>query len=52
MVESYRFLFMDNSTGEENGDSFIPLKVILNGIKPITVIDEQDLEEKLASATF
>ena len=38
MVESYRFLFTDNSTGENIGDGVILLKIILNNIKPSTVI--------------
>ena len=51
-VESYRFLFTDNSTGDEIGDGVIFLKIILDNIKPITVISVQDLEEKLALATL
>ena len=52
MVESYRFLFTDNSTGDKIGDGVILLKIILDGIKPITIIKVQDLEKKLASATL
>ena len=52
MVESDRFLFTDNSTGDEIGYGFILLKIVLGNIKPSTVIDEQDLKEKLASATL
>ena len=52
VAESDRFLFTDNSTGDEIRDGVILLKIILDNIKPITVIDEQDLEEKLASATL
>ena len=52
MVESDRFLFTDNSTGDEIGDGVILLKIILDDIKPSTAIDVQDLEEKLASATL
>ena len=52
MVESDCFLFMDNLTGERIGDGVILLKIILDGIKPGTVINVQDLEEKLASATL
>ena len=52
MVESDHFLFTDNSTGDEFGDKVILLKIILNNIKPSIVINVQDLEEKLASATL
>ena len=52
MMESDSFLFTDNSTRDEIGDGVILLKIIIDDIKPITVIDVQDLEEKLASATF
>ena len=52
MVEPDRFLFIDNSTGDEIGDGVILLKIILGDIKPSTVIDLQDLEEKLSSATL
>ena len=52
MVESYRFLFTKNSTRDEIGDGVILLKIILDDIKPSTVTDVQDLEEKLASATL
>ena len=49
MVELYRFLFTDNSTRDKIGDVVILLKIIFDGIKPITVINMQYLEEKLAS---
>ena len=49
MVESDCFLFMENLTGDEIGDKVILLKIILDDIKPSTVIDMQDLEEKVAS---
>ena len=52
MVELDCFLFMDNSTGDEIGDGVILLKIIFDYIKPSTVIDVQDLEEKLASSTL
>ena len=52
MVESDRFIFTGNLTGYEIGGGVIPLKIILNDIKSSTVIDVQDLEEKLASATL
>ena len=52
MVDSDRFLFTDNSIGDEIGDGFILLKRILDDIKPKTVINVQDLEEILASATL
>ena len=52
MVESDRFLFTDNSTGDEIGDGVILLKIILDDIKPRTDIDVQDLEEKLVSVTL
>ena len=52
MVESDLSLFMDNSTGDKIGDGFILLKIILDDIKPSTVIDVQDLEEKLASVNL
>ena len=52
MVESDRFLFTDNLTGYKIGDGVILLKITLDKIKPSTVIDVQDLEEKLASANL
>ena len=52
MVELDRFLFTDISTGNKIWDSVIMLKIILDGIKPSTVIDMQDLEEKFAPATL
>ena len=52
IVESDRFLFTDNSTREIIGDGVILFKIILNNIKPSTVINVQDLEEKLASANL
>ena len=52
MVESYRFLFTDNSKGDEIGDRVILLKTILDNIKPSNVINVQYLKEKLASATL
>ena len=52
MVESDRFLFTENSTGDKIGDGVIFLKITLEDIIPRTVIDVQDLEEKLASATL
>ena len=52
MVESDLFLFTGNSAGDEIGDSFILFKIFLGNIKPSTVINVQDLEEKLASATL
>ena len=52
MMELYCFLFTDNSTGDEIGDSVIFLKIILDDIKLSTVPDMQDLEEILALATF
>ena len=52
MVESDRFLFTYNSTGDEIGDCVVILKIILDDIKPSSVIDVQDFEEKLASATL
>lgn len=51
-VESDAFTFTDNVTGDEIGDGVILLKLILDDVKPSTVIDVQDLEEKLASATL
>ena len=51
MVESDRFLFTDNSNGDEIGDGIVLLKIILDNIKPSAVIDMQYLEEKLASET-
>ena len=39
MVESDHFLFTDNSTRDEIGDNVILLKIILDDIKPITVIN-------------
>ena len=51
MVESDRFMFADNSTGDEIGDGILLLKIILGDIKPSTVMNVQDLEEKLASET-
>ena len=47
MVESDHFLFTDNSTGDKIGDV-----IILDDIKPSTVIDLQDLEDTLASETL
>ena len=38
MVESYRFLFMDNFSGNKIGDCVILLKIILDNIKPIIVL--------------
>ena len=52
MVESYRFLFTDNQTRDKIGYGAIPLKIVLDDIKPSTVIGVQDLEDKLASATL
>ena len=52
MVESYRFLFTDNSKGDKIGDRVILLKTILDNIKPSNVINVQYLKEKLASATL
>ena len=52
IVELDCFLFTDNSTRGESGDGVILLKIVISDIKPSTVIDVQDLEEKLASATF
>ena len=52
MVESDRFLFTDNSTGDEIWDDVTLLKIILNDIKPSTVINVQDLEDKLDSRTL
>ena len=43
MVESDHFMFRDNSTGDEIGDSIILLKIILNDIKPSTIINVQIL---------
>ena len=51
-VESDAFTFTDNVTGDEIGEGVILLKLILDDVKPSTVIDVQDLEEKLASATL
>ena len=52
MVESDRFLFTDNYTGDKIIEGAFLLKIVLEVIKPITVINVQDLEEKLASATL
>ena len=52
MVESDRFLFTDNSNGDEIGDGVILLKIIIGDIQPSTVIDVPGLEEKLALATL
>ena len=52
MVESDRFQFTDTSTGDEIGDDIILLIIILENIKPSTVIGVQDFEDKLASATL
>ena len=46
------FLFTDNSTGDEIGDKVIILKIKIDDIKRSTVIDVQDMEEKLPSATL
>ena len=45
-------MFTYNSTGDGIGDVVILLKIIPDNIKPSTVIDVQDLEEKLASANL
>ena len=52
MVKSDHFMFTDNSIVDEIGDGVILLKIILKDIKPSTVIDVPDLEEKLASVTL
>ena len=52
MVESDRFLFIDNSNRDKIGDGILILKIILEKIKPSTVIEVQDLEEKVVSATL
>ena len=52
MVDSDCFVFADKSTRDEIGDGFILFKIILDDIKPSNVIDMQDFEEKLTSATL
>ena len=52
MVESDRILFTDISARDEIKDGVILLKIILDSIKPSTVIDVQNLGDKLASATL
>ena len=52
MVESDCILFTDILARDEIKDGVILLKIILDSIKPSTVIDVQNLGDKLASATL
>ena len=45
-------MFIDNSARDRISEGVILSKIILDDIKPSTVIDVQELEEKLASATL
>ncbi len=51
-VESDCFTFTDNASRDEIGDGVLLLKMILDYIKPNTVIDVQDLEGKLAMVSL
>ena len=52
IVESDCFTITDTVTKNELGGGIILLKIILDDVKPSTVIDVQVMKEKLASAAF
>ncbi len=52
MVEFDCFTFIDNTSRDDIGDGVLFLKMILDDIKPSTVINVQDLEDKLANVSL